>query len=455
MAEKIFKTRIKQRRDTSANWESKNPVLLNGEVIIVDTANGETRTKTGNGTKTYTQLPFDDEGTKGGKSLIDYDVADSLVKEKNEPLSATNGFATISGNITAKSGDVVATVVDTTSDEIITVQHYLSKKANTSEVNNKVDKVEGKSLIDKNVADNIEYYKDSSGYPHIQISPAGPSNMKSCVFSYDGLEITEISHPSHNVVLSTSEGLVIQGEMDVTLKKGASGETLHKLSEKANTSDLEKKIGTGENYNPNASAANVINLSGLTKEQHDSGEYTEGSNVAERISGIRFDTGTATTKAQITIGSDSGGNNTVVCSRDSIVGMQNGYEIFGISANNIWCGDTTYLTMPGEVHYLKNKWEGKTYTISIPTTDWTEKTDTNNQKYYYKKITVSNMTAYGQAMTDVAMSDDVATARKQMEAYQCINRVVTGEGYVELYCFDEIPTTAFTLRVLVIGAWLG
>ena len=65
MAEKLFKTRIKQRRDTSANWESKNPVLLNGEVIIVDTVNGKTRTKIGNGTKTYTQLPFDDEGAKG------------------------------------------------------------------------------------------------------------------------------------------------------------------------------------------------------------------------------------------------------------------------------------------------------------------------------------------------------------------------------------------------------
>ena len=64
MAEKLFKTRIKQRRDTSANWESKNPVLLNGEVIIVDIVNGKTQTKIGNGTKTYTQLPFDDEGLK-------------------------------------------------------------------------------------------------------------------------------------------------------------------------------------------------------------------------------------------------------------------------------------------------------------------------------------------------------------------------------------------------------
>ena len=76
-----IKTRIKQRRDTSANWESKNPVLLNGEVIIVDTANSETRTKTGDGTKTYTQLPFDDEGAKGGKSLVDENKV--LFKDNN------------------------------------------------------------------------------------------------------------------------------------------------------------------------------------------------------------------------------------------------------------------------------------------------------------------------------------------------------------------------------------
>lgn len=609
MAEKIFKTRIKQRRDTSANWESKNPVLLNGEIIIVDTANGETRTKTGDGTKTYTQLPFDDEGAKGGKGLIDKSFADNVstsgntttidkqlktysvttrlgadvvitgldengqevtrhkLSEKVDKVSgkslidenvskqiaynpndkyvhvdfkstkgsgidcsgikiqklsredsssdyeasevvpytelsgstvklktpdneasvelSTTGF-TIDNNkeqsspsilLGTKTGDII--VHNYTTNE----QHYLSKKANASDVltktntseftptadyqpatkkyvdNNKlsdiangepigtvkigrtgalltegpystaigfgghtgadalgsiamcggeclasftvamgnctvangtdqfvqgkynvkdteskyvhiigngtsdtarsnahtvdwngngwfagdvegakdgathklsekVDKVEGKSLIDENVANNIEYYKDSSGYPHIQISPAGPSNMQSCVFSYDGLKITETTHPSHSVVLSTSEGLIIEGEMDVSLRKGSSGGTLHKLSEKA---------------------------------------------------------------------------------------------------------------------------EAKIYTVSVPTTSWTEKTDTDSQKYYYKKITVSGMTASGQAMTDVAMSDSVATARKEMEAYQCVNRVVTGSGYVELYCFDEVPTTVFTLRILVIS----
>ena len=647
---KTFKTRIKQRRDTSANWESKNPVLLNGEVIIVDTANGETRTKTGDGTKTYTQLPFDDEGAKGGKSLIDKSFADKVSTSSNT-TTIDNQLKTYS--ITTRlEADVAITGLDENGQEVI--KHKLSEKANSSEVNNKVDKVPGKSLIDENVSKQVVYnpndnyvhvdykytkgsgldcsgikiqrlsredetsdYEASETIPYTELSGATvklktPDNEASVELSTTGFTIDnnkEQSSPS--ILLRTKAGDIIvhnyttneehclsekvnksdvltktntteftptadyqpatkkyvdgnklsdiaNGEPIGTVKIGRTGALLtegpystaigfgghtnadalgsiamcggeclasftvamgnctvasgtdqfvqgkynvkdtgskyvhiigngtsdtarsnahtvdwngngwfagdvegakdgvtHKLSEKANASDLAKKVGTGDNYNPNASAANVINLSGLTKEQYDSGEYTEGSSGAERICGIKFDTGTETKKAQITIGSDGGTITALSCSYDSIVGTQNGYDMFGISSNDIWCGDTTYSTMPGEVHYLKKKWEGKTYTISVPITDWTEKTDSENQKYYYKKITVSNMTAYGQAMTDVAMSDDVATARKQMEAYQCINRVVTGEGYVELYCFDEIPTTAFTLRVLVIGNWLG
>lgn len=56
-----FSTRIQMKRDTSSNWTSNNPVLLDGEIIIVDTADGDTRIKIGNGASTYTQLPFSDE----------------------------------------------------------------------------------------------------------------------------------------------------------------------------------------------------------------------------------------------------------------------------------------------------------------------------------------------------------------------------------------------------------
>lgn len=56
-----FNTRIKFKRDTSSNWTNKNPVILNGEIILVDTDSGELRAKVGDGSKTYTQLPFSDE----------------------------------------------------------------------------------------------------------------------------------------------------------------------------------------------------------------------------------------------------------------------------------------------------------------------------------------------------------------------------------------------------------
>lgn len=74
MANKTFNTRIKNKRDTSANWTSKNPVLLNGELIIVDTASGETRFKIGDGTKKYSQLPFQDEILRNSKVDLDAGV---------------------------------------------------------------------------------------------------------------------------------------------------------------------------------------------------------------------------------------------------------------------------------------------------------------------------------------------------------------------------------------------
>lgn len=58
MAVKEFDARMKFKRDTSANWTANNPVLLNGEIIIVDTANGEKRTKTGDGAKNIYTVTF-------------------------------------------------------------------------------------------------------------------------------------------------------------------------------------------------------------------------------------------------------------------------------------------------------------------------------------------------------------------------------------------------------------
>lgn len=71
--------RFQHKRDTSQNWTKANPVLLDGEIIIVDTQNGDKRTKTGDGKKKYTELPFDDE------AVI------NLVNSKGNPSASLSG----------------------------------------------------------------------------------------------------------------------------------------------------------------------------------------------------------------------------------------------------------------------------------------------------------------------------------------------------------------------------
>ena len=84
MAIKQFNARINMKRDTASNWEQNNPVLLNGEIIIVDTASGEVRFKIGDGTKLYKQLPFSDEAVR------------ALISAKQDEISLTENKAVIS-----------------------------------------------------------------------------------------------------------------------------------------------------------------------------------------------------------------------------------------------------------------------------------------------------------------------------------------------------------------------
>ena len=45
MSNAVINTHIKQKRDTDSNWQFKNPILLNGEIILVDMSDGELRAK--------------------------------------------------------------------------------------------------------------------------------------------------------------------------------------------------------------------------------------------------------------------------------------------------------------------------------------------------------------------------------------------------------------------------
>ena len=91
-----FNARIRIKKDTAANWEINDPVLLDGELVIVKTNAGDTRFKIGDGTKKYTQLPFQDESlynvlsSKATEGYVDSAV-EAAVSQKTQVQIVTWG----------------------------------------------------------------------------------------------------------------------------------------------------------------------------------------------------------------------------------------------------------------------------------------------------------------------------------------------------------------------------
>ena len=84
-------TRIRQKRDTAANWTNNNPVLLNGELIVVETSTGAIRLKVGDGVKTFNQLPFTDEALRALITDVDNNNS-AVVVTKNGESRLLNTF---------------------------------------------------------------------------------------------------------------------------------------------------------------------------------------------------------------------------------------------------------------------------------------------------------------------------------------------------------------------------
>lgn len=90
-----FESRIKNKKDTESNWESNNPVILDGEIIIVITNTGEKKLKIGNGRSTYNQLPFETLGLRPNTWLPTPEEIDAVPNsEKGQP----NGVAPLNSS---------------------------------------------------------------------------------------------------------------------------------------------------------------------------------------------------------------------------------------------------------------------------------------------------------------------------------------------------------------------
>lgn len=142
-------TRIRQKRDTAANWTNNNPVLLNGELIVVETSTGAIRLKVGDGVKTFNQLPFLDEAlralitdvdnnnsavvmTKNGESqLLDtFNIVKLSVEEYNQ-LIASNTLDPDTLYFTVGEGDekyskvILKDLINNAADEVLEILNII------------------------------------------------------------------------------------------------------------------------------------------------------------------------------------------------------------------------------------------------------------------------------------------------------------------------------------------
>lgn len=95
-----FNVRVQSKRDTHANWTSNNPVILQGEIILVD-IDGEVRAKVGNGNSRYTDLDFIDQVIRDAIEAHEDGIVASLdgmhgmrMNEENKSLDFLSADAT-------------------------------------------------------------------------------------------------------------------------------------------------------------------------------------------------------------------------------------------------------------------------------------------------------------------------------------------------------------------------
>lgn len=109
MANKTLLAQIKQRSDTAANWTAKDPVISDGELIVVTTNAGEKRFKVGDGEKTFTQLPYADENILS--KIKNYTAGNGISISDTGVISSTGG---------GSGSDVFVIEMDVTSEKITT-----------------------------------------------------------------------------------------------------------------------------------------------------------------------------------------------------------------------------------------------------------------------------------------------------------------------------------------------
>ena len=187
-----FYSRTQEKCDTESNWEAANPVLLKNEVIYIKTADGDVRTKTGDGTSQYKSLPFNDKNFREK-------VSEKVDKEEGKGLS-TNDYTD------AEKADVAK----------------VKNKANTSDVLTKTNTTEftptgdyhpaTKKYVDDNKTSVVDNLESTSATSALSANQGKVINDKITALPIKSLAGQSVS-PESDTTVTAGEGATIIGDL--------------------------------------------------------------------------------------------------------------------------------------------------------------------------------------------------------------------------------------------------
>ena len=369
------------------------------------------------GTETKIPSPNDNLKFVNGKGIV-FGVPDNYDPEsvyKNRINNNGIEMAVGGGETHIEVGKVEIVCGDKT--------HSLSEKANTSDVVNKVDKADGKSLIDANIADSLTY---DSTKDIINSSANLLLENSASVAAYNGTfrgDITIGQLGANKWAYRISPITGFSTSVDVTC---TSGNKVHSLANKADSNDVLTKTNTAA-FTPTG------DYQPATKKYVDDIVIEAGGGDMLRTVYDKDKTGTVDDSKKL------GGQLPSYYSKATDIGT---------------LADLNTTNKTNIVSAVNEKWTGKVYTVEVGN-DWEIHTITINGEEklgsYYQEIAVEGITSVGQPFVDVVLPDDDVQAKQQLTDYQCVSRVRTENGKIILKCFEDRPSSSFTIRVLVLG----
>ena len=105
----------------------------------------------------------------------------------------------------------------------------------------------------------------------------------------------------------------------------------------------------------------------------------------------------------------------------------------------------TYASTKALVDGLNTKAEFKKFTATIGTS-WVQ--GENNE--YTQEITLEGILEADTPTIDLVLSDDISTARSQIEAWSCVSRITTSLGKIKIYCYDSSPTAEIPIQIICV-----